>query len=624
MPPDDSLALRPRSSGEILDDAWRLFRADTAALLVLTCLFQVPAFSALLLLLAQPLPQSWVGQLLRPLTTALLLTLTGLGSGACQELFRRRAGGEVVTLSGCLAASLRRSVGHLTARASGLLGILLGLGCLLVPGLTLWAATTTLHAQLAGARTGSLGDVQPGREARFDPGKAGAVTLSRLPLLVLAVVNVVLLVQMGLWVAGNLGGLNVALLSYELSPANPVFLTAAALLSWMLLTPYFEASSFLLSLDTRVRQEGLDLLYRVQRAFGGTAVARVLGRSVLAVGLCVGLVAAALPSETVDNVRAVRADLTRIAGEVRQADPYPGGQRWLPGLERLAGQLEQGGQVGRQRYRWFRQGLEAFADRSQKDAIAVLESLAGRLELLEENLTPAPAAPCPSKEEIKGLLRPGPDAEDEEPRPGSRKARQERKQDERPAGKDGKREGDDAAAGQPRRQSETGLVGPVSGELGQTGFSILIGLFLAVLAAAAVLWWRQRKSRPAAGKTPAGKQVQVQDVAPPLPHERTPADLFRQAEDLARTGQYKEAVRSLYWAVLSLLHRQHLLRCETTRTNGEYVQQVRLASQAPPGLDEPFEQLTTRFDLIWYGEQSCTAAEYGICHELGDDIRALI
>ena len=65
-----------------------------------------------------------------------------------------------------------------------------------------------------------------------------------------------------------------------------------------------------------------------------------------------------------------------------------------------------------------------------------------------------------------------------------------------------------------------------------------------------------------------------------------------------------EAVRSLYLAVLSLLHRQHLLRYEPTRTNGEYVLQVRLAPQAPPELHAVFEGLTGLFEGKWYGERA--------------------
>jgi hypothetical protein len=107
----------------------------------------------------------------------------------------------------------------------------------------------------------------------------------------------------------------------------------------------------------------------------------------------------------------------------------------------------------------------------------------------------------------------------------------------------------------------------------------------------------------------------------PLPHEQPAKHWRQQAEDLAGQGRFLEALRSLYLAVLSLLHRQNLLHYEPMRTNGEYVQQIRLAPQAPPNLHAAFEGLTGLFDLKWYGDQACDAAEYGRCRALVEDIQ---
>src|SRR5262249_52888490 len=124
-----------------------------------------------------------------------------------------------------------------------------------------------------------------GREARFDPAKAAAVTLSRLPFLVLAAVNLHLLGAGVLWVANHLGGFDTALLSFELSVRDGAYDLALLLLTWLLLPPYFEASTFPLHSDTRARQEGLDLLYRVQRLFILSARERVGALLLLAAGL---------------------------------------------------------------------------------------------------------------------------------------------------------------------------------------------------------------------------------------------------------------------------------------------------------------------------------------------------
>jgi hypothetical protein len=73
----------------------------------------------------------------------------------------------------------------------------------------------------------------------------------------------------------------------------------------------------------------------------------------------------------------------------------------------------------------------------------------------------------------------------------------------------------------------------------------------------------------------------------------------------------------LYLAVLSLLHRRQWIRFEPTRTNGEYVRQVRLCEQAPPELHAPFQQLTELFETAWYGERPCDAADFRAGRELG-------
>jgi hypothetical protein len=282
MATEGTVDIRPRTAGEILDDAWRLALADAPVLVLLGGLFQVPAFCAVLLLLARPAPAG-PAQCLLPALAALLAALTGLGSGACQEWLRRRVEGKPVRPAQCLALALRHGPGHVAVRAVQLLGllpclvcllipgaggVLLGLVCLVMPGLTVWVGGTSAHALLVAGK-GRLGAAlrEQGREAAFAPGKAAAVTLSRLPLLLLAAVNLHLLAQVGLWAAANPGGLDTALAAAVMSPGNPVYLVALVLLCWLLLAPYAEAANFLLHLDTRTRQEGLDLLYRVQRVF---------------------------------------------------------------------------------------------------------------------------------------------------------------------------------------------------------------------------------------------------------------------------------------------------------------------------------------------------------------------
>src|SRR4051812_48459032 len=129
------LLTRPRSAGEILDDAWRLVFADFPLLFALAGLFLVPFFAVLLLLLAVPRPEGWLLRGAIPALAALLGVVTGIGSGACQEVFRRRAEGAVPEFGDCLKAALRRGFDHVVARALMVPAIVLGLCCLLMPGM---------------------------------------------------------------------------------------------------------------------------------------------------------------------------------------------------------------------------------------------------------------------------------------------------------------------------------------------------------------------------------------------------------------------------------------------------------------------------------------------------------
>ncbi|HMC66734.1 MAG TPA: hypothetical protein VKI65_17495, partial [Gemmataceae bacterium] len=132
------LEVRPRTTGEILDEAWRLALADALPLLALSSVFLLPAGAALLWLWTEPRPEGFLARLALPALTAVLLPLTGLGSGACQELFRRRAEGSAAGLAACLGAALRHGLDHAVARALLLLAAAPGLVLLLLAGLVVW------------------------------------------------------------------------------------------------------------------------------------------------------------------------------------------------------------------------------------------------------------------------------------------------------------------------------------------------------------------------------------------------------------------------------------------------------------------------------------------------------
>ena len=554
-PPERTLDIRPRTTGQILDDAWRLALADAPLLLTLSSLFSVPVFVSLLFLLTRPVPASWIQQCLLPATVALVVPLTGLGSGACQELLRRRVEGQPVTLHGCLAAALRRGAAHAAGRGIVLLGTALGCLFLILPGLALWVSTATLHSALALGSQGlsaAFGDAA--RDARRQPTQAAAVVLHRLPLLLLVVINLHLLIEVSLWVAGNLAGLETGLADLVLSPTNPIYLLTLFALGWLFLSPYFEAANYLLHLDCRVRFDGLDLRHRVRSLFpttNGTPVSVFL----LALGclFCLGPTAWA-EDERYTEVRAAREEVQQVIKEIKTVQPYPGSANYQTRLRRVAGNLKRamGGPVNN--YRWLDDPIDGLAAHSREGALEVLGELDHQLALVEDSYAPPPEeenGPRRSAAEIKALLPEYKDNKKDEPKP-----REQTKDDEekRPV----RHQASDETTGR-----GNGLVAPQTGSgLTQGGWMILGGILLAVLVLAVVLAWRQRASSPA---TP----VPVAESSPLAPNamgmnleQLVPADLWHKAEELARQGRYLEGVRFLYLAVLSALHHARLIRYE--------------------------------------------------------------
>ncbi len=607
----ESTLLQPRSAGQILDTAWRLYQAERVGLLLLSSLFLVPLFVSLLWLIAMPHSNPWIS----PLITGGLVSASGIGSGACQELLRLRAVGESASWLRCLGLGLRRALGHVAIRSLGVAGIVLGLGVLMLPGLLLWLLVSPLHAALVNMPLGSQAQLPFGREVSFNPAKTAVVILTRLPLLALATLNLVLLVKVGLWILGNLGGVDVALLTVVLEPTNPVFLLAATLFGWLLLAPYFEASNFLLALDTRVRQEGLDLLQRVERSFAGTKLTAAGAVGMLMVLLCCPV--HAMADEARDAVHKVRQGVFQVRLEIEKTNPYPGGGRWEGHLDDLTDQLEDSVPRGETRYRWFREALLEFAHRKQDGAIRVLKDLEARLGVVEDSLTePKGGGAGPTAEEIKQLVpsRKG----RKQPAQVPEQAKPEKKQAPQPEAN-----GKGNNGNLPQQKGFVAPAGPALPDPSPLFWPILIGIAIPVCVAALVLgiihWSRARSEK----KAPVVTKTKSEPAPPPfLPQEQKPADLLHQADTLAAQGNFKEAVRMLYLSVLSHLHRLHYLRYELTRTNGEYVREVRLAPTAPKELVAAFARLTAYFDQAWYGEYPNLGQEFQRCKVLAGEITA--
>ncbi len=629
--------IRPRTAGEILDDAWGLVFADAPALLALSGLFTVPAAAVLLLLLTLP---TELPPFVLPLLAALLLPLTGLGSGACQALFRARAEGRAASTAGCLGEALRRGLPHVALRGVLLLVTWLGvlicvlpvayilgprpmfsfvftmdmpsfLRLLLLLGMLemAWALAALagggmVHPSVA-AGTGSWSAAWMAalRQTHRQAGKVAVVLLTRPIVLLFAFVNGLTLVDIGLWAADHLAGFNVALLERVLTPANPVWVLSLGLLSWLLLVPYFEASNYLLHADDRARYEGLDLWYRVRRLFPTPAKSAAL--ILCALFLCSS---PARAEQRRDALAHARTEVGRITQEVKDAKNYVSGRPWLEALRSVRTQLERDLNAPPPRFQWFEPLLTEFRTADRKRALALLGDLDRRLSFIEDSLLPEEGGTELTKEQLKALL---PDE------------RAEKKAVQRPETRPEPKPPPEPVPDNPPPQRRVapprsaGLVTPPRVEgLGTLGWTVLGILFAAVVVFAVRSGWLARektKPPPAATKKAADELSLESLLSQPA---RTLENLWQQADDLARAGKCLEAVRILYLAVLTFLHRNNFIRCAPMRTNGEYLAQLRARQE----ICRPFRGLTGLFEVKWYGERSCQQEDYAACRSFAETI----
>ena len=78
------------------------------------------------------------------------------------------------------------------------------------------------------------------------------------------------------------------------------------------------------------------------------------------------------------------------------------------------------------------------------------------------------------------------------------------------------------------------------------------------------------------------------------------------ADELAAKGEFREAIRHLYLALLSHLHRAGVIDYDPTRSNWDYLFGFKGQGQSKSA----FRELTRRFDFAWYGNVDVTEAAY--------------
>ncbi|MEX2015102.1 MAG: DUF4129 domain-containing protein, partial [Candidatus Hydrogenedentales bacterium] len=138
---------------------------------------------------------------------------------------------------------------------------------------------------------------------------------------------------------------------------------------------------------------------------------------------------------------------------------------------------------------------------------------------------------------------------------------------------------------------------------------VMIGLIIGL--SAAILWYAwnamRRRSTLAATATPAP------GLAPDIARDSTsaeqlpPSDWLHMAQELARKGEHRLAMRAYFFASLGALAQRHLLHLARHKSNREYARELARVAHAEPALPTLFAETARDLERVWYGRHPATA-----------------
>ncbi|RKH52609.1 DUF4129 domain-containing protein [Corallococcus aberystwythensis] len=604
-----ALELRPRGPVALMDAALRLCARD-AGVWALT----LPGGAAVVAALLHLLDAVDHGR--SPTLPALFVTLAwflrGVGQGAACHYVQ-----EVL-----LGAKAEPSVGQsLRAALARLPSLFIAVAYLaffnvLTVAFSMGIATLLLSAQGVGYAATMQGRGSPLKlysvGSRLLGPSRGTATAVRwlMGVQVLVFLNLHVGLNFLLYLGRQLVGIDLTFAERFASLDNPPWLVFLAATTFALFEPLRAATATLLLVDGRVRQEGLDLLAAVQQLperstkRGALASKGVAAALLVATGL---LLAAPSPVEAAPEAaapvdrKAVRARLVKVATTCELPEQVEGpalqgfdalDARETAKLERFVRRLEQ----------------QAYDDEDCESAAVTLEEGLAQVSATAEAQARADARAATDRARSI-LARP-----EFQERPA--KAAADPKEEEVPPpesswwrrfiDKLGEWLKELFKRNDPQpRSRDTAL--PLSGGAAANVLVVaLVALTLAVLGVVVVSVLRRKREN--SGPALEVRTLDAAALADKPDHalSRPPEGWAHLADALAAKGEYREAVRNLYLALLSRLHRDGAIHYDETLSNWDYLR----AFRGRPEVKAPFRELTRRFDFAWYGNLPVGAAGY--------------
>ncbi len=404
----------------------------------------------------------------------------------------------------------------------------------------------------------------------------------------LVALNVHIAATVLVYLGRKLIGLDLTYVQRFVAADNGAWIAVVLALTFVLFEPLRAAVATLLVIDGRVRQEGLDLMAAVEQLPQRTGRRSAAAGALLAAA--VGLIALGTPQAALAQGQpASSGTASQRLVHVAQACELP--EQWREGL----GGLERLGPPEQAALRRLADDVEHFAFTWQ-DCDEAEARLERALPVLWRTSEAAAVDGASAHERAKAILArpefeppPEPVAEqapEEEPDPDSLWARFGRWLDELF-----------------RRLFDREPRSPRSGPAVGGGMAVANAVALVLLAAViilagvlVVLAFRNRERERGDVEVEQGA-LALAAADPDNALSRAPEGWASLADELALQGRYREAVRSLYLALLSKLHRAGAIDYDPTQSNWDYCRRFRGNRAHLP----TFRDLTLRFDFAWYG-----------------------
>ena len=385
-----------------------------------------------------------------------------------------------------------------------------------------------------------------------------------------------------LWICSNLLGFDVTFAQRFTSLDNSVWFATVVSLTFALFEPIRAATATLLLVDGRVRQEGLDLVASMEqlprRRKPKAAIVSTLALTLLFAG-------PAFAQSHRDKIRAVAescgSDLTN--DQVKDIEALPPSEDGS--LTRFAARLER----------------TAYDDEDCDSAVEDLKE--GLTQLHQARLAHDSENAIDARANAKAILA-RPEFQNIDPLP---KAEEEAKEEEPPGffrkmwddfwdaiikwlknWKPGERETPDTPT--PNLPTSTPEFG---------ADIVVVAAVVLVIAVLAIILWKFRDRKPEQNLEGNSSSVKMSAlVADPMSALARPAESWAGlADELAQKGNFREAIRHLYLALLSRLHRDGAIDYDPTNSNWDYLKHFK----GPGDGKSRFRELTRRFDFAWYG-----------------------